>query len=140
MKAHFLAAAPDPSSRTARHPCRLFAFCITRCSAPAPRTTSHSPHFKSEISNFKFALSRSSALSNERQPSANSASTGTALLKCDYRKSPNRLRLPEDFHISEISTSKNVSGLIDSFSVQRYNGFAEAFQPSESWMARRAKA
>jgi hypothetical protein len=46
----------------------------------------------------------------------------------------------EDFHISEISTSKNISGVIDSFSVQSYNGFAEAFQPSESWIERRAKA
>jgi hypothetical protein len=40
---------------------------------------------------------------------------------------PARQPVLEDFHISEISTSKNVSGLIDSFSVQRYNGFVKAF-------------
>jgi hypothetical protein len=40
---------------------------------------------------------------------------------------PARQPVRKDFHISEISTPKNVSGLIDSFSVQRYNGFVKAF-------------
>jgi hypothetical protein len=32
-----------------------------------------------------------------------------------------------NFHISEISTSQNSPGVIDSFSVESYNRFAKAF-------------
>jgi hypothetical protein len=37
-----------------------------------------------------------------------------------------------NFHISEISTTKKVFGVVDCFSAQRYNRFAKAFTSSES--------
>jgi hypothetical protein len=37
-----------------------------------------------------------------------------------------------NFHISEISTTKKVFGVVDCFSVRSYNRFAKAFTSSES--------
>jgi len=45
----------------------------------------------------------------------------------------------EDFHISEISTSKNRCGVVDLKCGQSYKRFANAFQSSESQVARQAK-
>jgi hypothetical protein len=44
-----------------------------------------------------------------------------------------------DFHISEISTTENLSGVLDCLSAWSYNRFANAFQSSESQVARQAK-
>jgi len=37
-----------------------------------------------------------------------------------------------NFHISEISTTRKVFGVVDCFSVRSYNRFAKAFTSSES--------
>jgi hypothetical protein len=38
----------------------------------------------------------------------------------------------DNFHISEISTTRKVCGVVDCFSAQSYNRFAKAFTSSES--------
>jgi hypothetical protein len=48
--------------------------------------------------------------------------------------------LKDDFHISEISTSKNCCGVLDVLSAQSYNRCAKAFQSFESLRARQAQA